>query len=336
MNWNFNRWFLLLGWRFRISSRRSKGVVDEKQPSSLLSSRLYKSVRAFTAEKSELGAVVVASHGRFGNSIRNVAHALAVAEKLGVSEVVAKSVPQLPRGSWLLDTGVTFTHDPLLRPQQVPVPGTVLGGDFFLEGRLPTDLRGFDFATIGSGLRKILTTETRTPLPDDVLVIHIRSGDAFGENPNPGLSQPPLSFYLEVYSHIMPSRVVMVFEDEANPVIGQLRKWFHENNIPVVSQSSDFSADLSVLLRARSLVLAGGTLGAAIVLLSTNLKRVAVFGGQNMGRLWKSSHLRILRVVDDAGHYSRDVTGKWRNSPHQQKLMSEYPQHYLAAAWERR
>ena len=128
----------------------------------------------------------------------------------------------------------------------------------------------------------------------------------------------------------------MVFEDEANPVIGQLRNWFHENNIPVVSQSSDFSSDLSVLLRARSLVLAGGTLGAAIVLLSTNLQRVAVFGGQNMGSLWKSSHLRILRVVDDAGHYSRDVTGKWRNSLHQQKLMSEYPQHYLAAAWERR
>jgi hypothetical protein len=128
----------------------------------------------------------------------------------------------------------------------------------------------------------------------------------------------------------------MVFEDEANPVIWQLRNWFHEGNISVVTQSSDFSSDLSVLLRARSLVLAGGTLGAAIVLLSANLRRVAVFGEQNMGSLWKSSHLRILRVVDDAGQYSRDVIGKWRNSPYQRKLMSEYPQHYLSATLEER
>ena len=336
MNWNFNRWFLLLGWRLRISSPQFRLIVDESQRPSVLSSRFYRSIRNVVRGKSDPGAIIVASHGRFGNSIRTVAHALAVAEKMGVPEVVAKSVPQLPRGSWLMDTGVTLTHDPLLRPQRVPVPRTVLGGDFFVEGRLPTDLSAFDFAAIGRGLQKILTRETLRPLPDDVLVIHIRSGDAFGENPNPGLSQPPMSFYLEAYSRIQPSRVVMVFEDEANPVIGQLRRWFQEKNISVVSQSSDFSSDLSVLLKARSLVLARGTLGSAIILLSTNLRRVAVFGGQNMGSLWKSSPLRILRVVDDAGQYSRDVIGKWSNNAHQRELMSEYPQHYLAATWEDR
>ena len=336
MNWNFNRWVVLLGWRLRISFRTLEERADDKHTLSPRSSRIYRSLKDALRGKSELGAIIVAAHGRFGNSIRTVANALAVAEKMGVPEVVAKSVPQFPRGSWLIDTGVTLTHDPLLRPQASPVPTTVLGGDFFVEGRLPSDIRGFDFASIGKGLRNIVMTESLEPLPDDTLVIHIRSGDAFRENPNPGLAQPPMSFYLEAHSRINPSRVVMVFEDEANPVVGQLRRWFQEHKIPVVTQSSDFSSDLSMLLRARSLVLSRGTLGSAVVLLSENLRTAVVFGRQDMNILWKSSRLRILRIVDERGDFSRMVIGKWRNSTSQRKQMTEYPQQYLSAVWEER
>lgn len=336
MNWNFNRWFLLLGWRVRISYKDFQGRSDDEHTRSAMSSRVYRSLTNALRGKSELGAIIVAAHGRFGNSIRTVAHALAVAEKMGVPEVVAKSVPQFPRGSWLMQTGVTLTHDPLLRPQGSPVPTTVLGGDFFVEGRLPSNIRGFDFASIGKGLRNILTNESLEPLADDTLVIHIRSGDAFREHPNPGLAQPPMSFYLEAHSRIKPSRVVMVFEDEANPVVGQLRGWFHENKIPVVTQSSDFSSDLSMLLRARSLVLSRGTLGSAVVLLSENLRTAVVFGGQDMSILWKSSRLCLLRIFDDRGDYSRKVISQWKNSTFQREQMLEYPQQYLGSEWEER
>ena len=66
--------------------------------------------------------IVVAEHGRFGNSVRQIAYALAVARKLGVREIVAKSLPLLPVGSWEVEEGLHLTHDPLLTPRIVTKP----------------------------------------------------------------------------------------------------------------------------------------------------------------------------------------------------------------------
>lgn len=326
MNWNFNRWLVVVGWRFRFA-------VGAPLLSPAVSSRNYGTLLGFLPGKRSASLILVAAHGRFGNSIRNVAYALAVAKRLGVEEVVAKSLPQFPFGSWSVSEGLTLTHNPALRPRFVKNPKTVLGGDFFLRARLPVDIDGFDFSTIGKSLRHVLSTPNRGLLPEDTLVIHLRSGDAFREKPNAGLAQPPLSFYVEAISHTRPSLVTIVFESDENPVIGALQDWLRTRGIPFQTQSSDFSADLSTLLSAQSLVLARGTLGSALLLLSSNLKTIVVFDKQDLGVFPKAEAPRVLRVADKAGDYARTVIGSWTNSAFQREQMLEYPQTNLHSTW---
>lgn len=335
MNWNFNRWFLFLGWRLRLAVWSHRAGDYESLTGPVVSSRVYRTVAGALLKQGpiNIGVIVVAEHGRFGNSIRNVAQALAVAKTIGVAEVVAKSIPQLPSGSWTVDRGLILTHDHMLRPRRVRAPAAVLAGDFFVAGRLPVAVQNFDYSRIGKSLANILSLPDQ-PLPDDTLVIHIRSGDAFQSEPHPELAQPPLSFYLEAVSQTKPARVIMVFESDLNPVIRGLKGWLRQHNIPCDLQSSSFSEDLAVLLRARSLVLARGTLGPALTLLSSNLKTVTVFGSQDVNRFMKKSAPRVLRVVDKVGDYESVVVKDWRNTRAQRDFMLSYPQDHLGVKWE--
>jgi hypothetical protein len=164
---------------------------------------------------------VVAEHGRFGNNVRQIAYALAAARRLGVREVVAKSLPLTPIGYWEVEEGLHLTHDPLLRPRIVTKPKVILGGDFFVVRRLPVSVDESDYSTIGRALARATGLEPEVPLEEETLVIHVRSGDAFSAHPHGALGQPPLSFYQMVLAELNPSHVVLVFEDEANPVIAR-------------------------------------------------------------------------------------------------------------------
>ena len=138
MTWNFNRFLVLLVgfpyWRNRRLTQELE--LSREIGSAELSSSVYGRLRLFPQKtKNRPGSelIVVAEHGRFGNSIRQITYALACAQTLGVREVLAHSVPIIPQGSWTLSNGVTFTHDRLLRPRVSTRPNTILAGDFFVS-----------------------------------------------------------------------------------------------------------------------------------------------------------------------------------------------------------
>lgn len=329
--WNFNRWFVLLGHRLRIVDRALTKKLSESRPSPEweISSRVYQALigrRKRTPGSASADVLVVAQHGRFGNMVRQVSLAIASAEKLGIREVIVKSFPQFPRGTWVLDNGVALTHDPLLRSRMIARPKLVLGGDFFVKPRLPVDVSDVDFDLIGSSLAdagRLLDHEALSP---HVLVIHLRSGDAFNPNPHPGLGQPPLSFYLRAIELGRPKKVVLVFEDRSNPVIGRLIEHLEDKGLDYSLQSESFETDLSVLLAARTLVTAQGTLTESLLLLSPHLDTWISFSHEPHVYFRRRPIARRVEISDADGEYSRFLLdGNWQNSPEQRDMMLNYP-----------
>jgi hypothetical protein len=233
-----------------------------------------------------------------------------------------------PIGSWEVEEGLYLTHDPLLRPRIVTKPKVILGGDFFVVRRLPVSVDESDYSTIGRALTGL---EPEVPLEEETLVIHVRSGDAFSAHPHGALGQPPLSFYQMVLAELNPSHVVLVFEDEANPVIASLREFLLEKKISFTEQCSDLRSDFRTILAAKNLVLAQGTLGQAMVLLSRNLERLITFGSAFSPQFPKSSAPQMIAVEDVKGDYKDQVMrGNWENSLEQRNLMMTYPSKFLA------
>lgn len=334
LNWNFNRWFVILGFKVFFGRPAFTQLWSRaRRPNeSEISSRFYLPLRGKTSpEASNPDLIVVAEHGRFGNNVRQIAYALAAARKLGVREVVAKSLPLMPVGSWEVEEGLHLTHDPLLRPRIVTKPKVILGGDFFVVSRLPVSVDESDYSTIGRALARATGLEPEARLEGETLVIHVRSGDAFSPHPHGALGQPPVSFYQLVLEELSPNHVVLVFEDEANPVIANLREYLVEKKISFAEQSSDVRSDFKTILAAKNLVLAQGTLGQAMVLLSGNLEKLITFGSASSPRFPKSSAPKAIAVKDAKGDYTDLVMrGNWENSPEQLNLMVTYPSEFLA------
>ena len=329
--WNFNRFVLLLGHRFRIADLELTEEISSLRSSAdwEMSSRMYRPLISLRRKKSHASSpdvLVVAQHGRFGNMVRQVALAIASAERLGVREVIVKSFPGFPLGTWVLDNGVALTHDSFIRSRMIARPRLALGGDFFVKPRLPVDVEGVDFDLIASSLMEAGRLTPSEPLPPGVLVIHFRSGDAFSQNPHPGLGQPPLAFYHRVIEHENPAKVVLVFEDRRNPTIDSVIHYLETLKLPYSVQSGSFADDLEVLLAARSLVTANGTLTEALLMLSPYVERWASYSRDPQLFFRSRSVPTIIGVADSSGEYSsRVLTGNWKNTADQRALMLSHP-----------
>lgn len=329
--WNFNRLFLLLGFRMRLADSRLTMLLGESRgPQEWeLSSRVY---RPWNTRSSRWSAddpfdvVVVAQHGRFGNMIRQLSLAIGVAERMGVREVLVKSLPEFPTGTWALDNGVALTHDPFLRTRMIARPRLALGGDFFVKPRLPIDTAKIDFDVIGRSLFDALDLGSVEPLDESTLVIHFRSGDAFTTVPHPNLGQPPLAFYKKLIARENPTQVALVFEDTANPVIHATQQHLTDLGIPFTRQSSGFREDLRLLLRARKLVTARGTLAEALLLLSPHIRRWIHFGEPKSTYFRRQGIQSVVSIRDSDGRYSEQILdGTWKNSDAQRSLMMSFP-----------
>ena len=328
--WNFNRFFVILNRRLRVSDvGLTQNLRERRGPTEwALSSRVYRpwhqSSRRWGTEFSP-DVLVVAQHGRFGNMIRQVSLAIATAEKLEIREVLVKSLPEFPKGTWVLDNGVSLTHDPLLRPRIIARPSLALGGDFFVKPRLPVPVDDIDFDVIGRSLADIVGLPSHGGLHDDSLVIHFRSGDAFSGSPHGALGQPPLSFYEKVIVHENPKSIRLVYEDQANPVIEKVQSYIESLGIQYSVSSGGFRDDLEVLVGAKNLVTAQGTLAEAVLLLSPSIQRWISFGKNPRLYFRRRALASTVSVFDPSEQYSQAILrGNWRNSPEQQQLMVEF------------
>jgi hypothetical protein len=272
--------------------------------------------------------------GRFGNNLRQVITALRLAECLGLAKVYLADMPYFSVHRRVEHDGVALVA---ASEFLTDTPATVLCGPFYQRTpfrRSMARIRARDQARI---VDQFVRPIFQPPAPanptveptDGDLVIHIRSGDIFSRpDPNSGYTQPPLAYYQlcvrQAIEKLGIGRVVLVYEDDLNPCIDALKRWLFRTGVRFQVQAASWDEDLAVLLAGRHCVFGHGSLGPAIVLLSTQM--ITVFhpsAYRTYCALAPARGLRRFGVRDAAGCYTKQ--GDWRNTPEQLRLMIDYP-----------
>jgi len=274
--------------------------------------------------------------GRFGNHLMQLVHATQSARELGIDTIYVPSMP------WF-ETTATESSSPGLTYvgysdiDEIVAPA--LFGTFLFEDLQPA------VKVLDGELRQRLVDRhvsslftpppLRRPRSPNHVAVHLRSGDLFDRpDPHPNFVQPPLAYYTTALSHFAAAQpaaqVMLVYEDEGNPVIAALRTFLETSGIPYSVSSSSFAADLSVLLEHRALVLGRGSFGVALAALSVNVETLYFpWSEPPFAGLVRERGLDGYLIEEIAPRYIE--VGEWRNSAEQRSLMLEYPAHNLRA-----
>ena len=279
--------------------------------------------------------VAIRQLGWFGNSLIQLANALAVAEALHVDRLYVEPV-------WYLRTPATVSartdHKILVtqgHDRGSEQDGPILEGRFLFDRSLAPLLQPHDdpFRYVRS-LRPFTCFLPGPALPRDHLVIHVRAGDVFsGNDVNRRYGQPPLAYYLAVLDHDRWNTVDVVYEDLGNPVIAPLLEACRSRGLVTRSNTDDLSGTIDHLLRARNLVTGRGTFIPTIAALSENAERLYTFEGEVLPGFERWAVIPGVERYDvhdvDGGYRTTILDDNWRNSTPQRRLMLEYPLGHL-------
>ena len=162
---------------------------------------------------------------------------------------------------------------------------------------------------------------SRVSVPDDTIVIHIRSGDVFDKGvANPDQYVPnPLDFYRQLLDSF-DKALVVTEPDEYNPVVQELKK-----HSKVTVQSLTVQEDFATMLGAKHLASSGvGTFAISAALCSQNIENFYC------SDVSISEHLNYHMLVGtdvkvhvmDLNNYIKP--GEWRNTDEQRQFILDY------------
>lgn len=146
-------------------------------------------------------------------------------------------------------------------------------------------------------------------IPNDALVIHLRSGDIFERSKYPSYGQPPCQYYRDVLKMKNWSRVIIVSSSTNNPCVNILCKEVEQKHVP-----NSFIKDISILLNAPNIVFSRGSFGFAIIALSCKLKNIFMF---NISSSRIPNHMNCVPTDE----YFDSVIKNWKNTRSQKKKM---------------
>jgi hypothetical protein len=167
---------------------------------------------------------------------------------------------------------------------------------------------------------KVNHSQVNNPLPDDVLVIHIRSGDVYSPNTHPAYVQNPLAFYLELFNRFN-GNVIFMAEDDKNPIV----KYF-AHQLKADIRIHWLEDTYTMLLRAKNLATSGiGTFALGAAFCSKNLKNLYATN------LYSDNSLNPSMLKEQLNVYSMDIddnkyikVGAWQPTPDNIKKVLEY------------
>ena len=161
----------------------------------------------------------------------------------------------------------------------------------------------------------------RVDIPDDTIVIHIRSGDVFDKGvTNPDQYVPnPLTYYMQLIQSFT-STLVVTEDDEYNPVVEELKTY------PFVTvQSLTVAEDFATMLSAKNLASSGvGTFAVAAALCSQRIERFYCSNVSISEHLnW---HMLVGKEVEvHCMHLDNYIKpGEWRNTDEQRQFILDY------------
>ena len=340
-NLRSNRWYVrILGDIYLFSAQHSAafarraGISNPNTPSQN-AIRMYVSPKFFFSSPAQMRSedigILFPHLGRFGNAIREIVSATAVARKHHLGHLVLQGFSLFSSAGELANPGLTHTEGGLKmwierksrRAEEQQVPRALI-----LWSRRSVQLVNDSSAW----------AETKSALPStlkahvwgqDTVVVHIRGGDVFGGRNPPAYGQPPLSFYLWVLAKRQWHNVVIVHQDDTNPLLAPLIEACHKQGLNVKTFSGSLVEDLTLLLGAHTIVAGRGTFIPALVGLSDTIRAVYYFEDKFV-LFPEKPEIGITRVIDAHGLYRRELlSNNWANSPDQRALMVEYPLSHL-------
>lgn len=117
-------------------------------------------------------------------------------------------------------------------------------------------------------LQKAFLINNINKLPENDIVIHIRSGDIFDSNPHSNYVPPPLSYYTKEIDKYKYKKIHIICEDTTNPVVNELRKLYKNT----VYEKNTLEKDIRIILGATNIIYSVGTFVPALMSLSNNNK----------------------------------------------------------------
>ena len=141
---------------------------------------------------------------------------------------------------------------------------------FFYWSRLPfpEDIFKQNIEERNELLQKAFLINNIDKLPENDLVIHIRSGDIFSSKPHSNYVPPPLSYYTKEIDKYKYEKIHIVCEDTVNPVVNELLKLYKN----AVWEKNNLEKDIRIILGATNIIYSVGTFIPSLMLLSNNNK----------------------------------------------------------------
>lgn len=155
---------------------------------------------------------------------------------------------------------------------------------------------------------KIDHSKLNDPLPDDVLVVHIRSGDLYTHFPNTH-PQNPLSYYLKLYQ-LFGGKVIFIAEDDKNPIVQILLQYKLDIRIWWIEDT------YTLLLRTRNLATSGaGSFAISSAFCSKNLKNfycTDLYIDHSLNPMMLKEQLNVFIAAISGNKYFK--VGEWNSA----------------------
>lgn len=155
---------------------------------------------------------------------------------------------------------------------------------------------------------KIDHSKLNDPLPDDVLVVHIRSGDLYTHFPNTH-PQNPLSYYLKLYQ-LFGGKVIFIAEDDKNPIVQVLQQYNLDIRIWGIEDT------YTLLLRTRNLATSGaGSFAISSAFCSKNLKNfycTDLYIDHSLNPMMLKEQLNVFIAAISGNKYFK--VGEWNSA----------------------
>ena len=146
----------------------------------------------------------------------------------------------------------------------------IIESNFYNQFELPFPYEIFkkNREEVNKILRKAFLINNINKLPENDIVIHIRSGDIFSSNPHPSYLPPPLSYYTKEIDKCKYEKIHIVCEDTKNPVVNELLKLYKN----AVYKKNTLEKDIKMVLGATNIIMSCGSFVRQLKRFSDNLK----------------------------------------------------------------
>jgi len=205
--------------------------------------------------------ITLQTSGRFGNNVQQFINAIAIGERKNIP-IVKYSFPQFSNNT------VRIQYDP-----KRDINYSKLSDTFYTISE-PIEYKERQRIATKYLLPILKYYKQETRFEDyytSALFVHIRSGDLFkNEVVHPDYTQPPLAYYTKIFAMEQDRKILVFYEDDANPVVNALKKLYPSAefySVPLVVL-------ITIFMNAQYIVNNVGTLIQSIVCFNTNVKKI--------------------------------------------------------------